>query len=59
MVKFQKAGAIGSPQQISEEGSGSSAKPLDQSAIVVGNAAMQLSNSNQLEATNAAAGDHL
>ena len=35
-----------------------SAKPLDQSAIVVGNAAMQASNSNQLEAiSNAAGGD--
>jgi multiple sugar transport system substrate-binding protein len=55
MIKFQKAGAIGSPQQVSEEGSGSSAKPLDQSAIVVGTAAMQLYNTNQLEATNAAA----
>ena len=34
MVKFQKARAIGSPQQISEE----AAKTLDQSALVVGNA---------------------
>ncbi len=33
MVKAQKAKAIGSPQQISEEGS---PKPLDQSAVVVG-----------------------
>ena len=52
MVKFQKAKAMGTPEQISEE----SAKPLDQSAIVVGDAAMQYYNSNQLEAVSAAAG---
>src|SRR5829696_5945705 len=51
IVKFQKAKAIGTPEQISEE----SAKPLDQSAIVVGTAAMQYYNSNQLEAVSAAA----
>ena len=56
MVKFQKAGAIGSAQQISEEGQGPSAKPLDQSAVVVGKAAMQASNTNQLEAIRAASG---
>jgi multiple sugar transport system substrate-binding protein len=56
MVKFQKAGAIGSAQQISEEGSGSSAKPLAQSALVLGKAALSLSNTNQLEAIDAAAG---
>ena len=56
MVKFQKAGAIGSAQQISEEGQGPSAKPLDQSAVVVGKAAMQSSNTNQLEAIRAASG---
>src|SRR5215207_5929744 len=56
MVKFQKAKALGTPEQISEEGSGPSAKPLDQSALVVGNAAMQYWNSNQLEAISAAAG---
>ena len=50
MVKFQKAKAIGTPEQISEE----AAKPLDQSAIVVGRAAMQMYHSNQLEAVNAA-----
>jgi multiple sugar transport system substrate-binding protein len=55
MVKFQKAGALGTPEQISEEGSGPSAKPLDQSAIVVGKAALGASNSNQLEAISAAA----
>ena len=55
MVKAQKAKAIGTPQQISEE----SPKPLDQSAITVGTAAMQLSNSNQLEAFTAAAGKEL
>jgi multiple sugar transport system substrate-binding protein len=54
MVKFQKAKALGTPEQISEEGSGPSAKPLDQSAIVVGKAALSASNSNQLEAISAA-----
>jgi multiple sugar transport system substrate-binding protein len=54
MVKGVKAKAIGTPEQISEE----QAKPLDQSAIVVGTAAMQYYNSNQLEAvSNAAGGD--
>ena len=52
MVKFQKAKALGTPEQISEE----SAKPLDQSAIVTGRAGMQYYNSNQLEAVSAAAG---
>jgi multiple sugar transport system substrate-binding protein len=52
MVKGQKAKALGSPEQVSEE----SAKPLDQSAIVLGNAAMMYYNSNQLEAVDAAAG---
>jgi multiple sugar transport system substrate-binding protein len=52
MVKFQKAKALGTPEQISEE----QAKPLDQSALVVGTAAMQYWNSNQLEAVSAAAG---
>ena len=51
MVKGQKLKALGSVEQISEE----SAKPLDQSAIVVGRAAMQYYNSNQLEAVRAAA----
>ena len=53
MVKGQKAKALGSVEQISEE----SAKPLDQSAIVVGKAAMHYYNSNQLEAVRAAAGN--
>jgi multiple sugar transport system substrate-binding protein len=52
MVKFQKAKALGTVEQISEE----QAKPLDQSALVVGTAAMQYWNSNQLEAVSAAAG---
>jgi multiple sugar transport system substrate-binding protein len=56
MVKFEKAKAIGTSQQISEEGQGPSAKPLDQSAVVVSKAAMQVYNSNQLEAVNAASG---
>jgi multiple sugar transport system substrate-binding protein len=55
MVKFQKAKALGTPEQISEEGSGPSAKPLDQSAIVLGKAALSASNSNQLEAISASA----
>ncbi|HWI01070.1 MAG TPA: extracellular solute-binding protein [Propionibacteriaceae bacterium] len=55
MVKYQKADAIASPQQISEE----SAKPLDQSAVVVGTAAMQYYNSNQLQACRAASGEKL
>src|SRR3954447_5999962 len=57
MVKYQKAGSLGEVQQISQEGSGSSAKPLAQSAFALGNAAMSLSNSNQLEAIDAAAGN--
>src|SRR3954454_8494131 len=51
MVKYQKAKAIASPQEVSEE----SSRPLDQSAVVVGKAAMQYYNSNQLEAVNAVA----
>ena len=53
MVKFQKAKAIASPQEVSEE----STRPLDQSAVVVGKAAMQYYNTNQLEAVNAVAAD--
>jgi multiple sugar transport system substrate-binding protein len=52
LVKGVKAKAFGTPEQISEE----VAKPLDQAALVVGNAAMQYYNSNQLEAVSAAAG---
>ena len=59
MVKFEKAKAIGTAQQISEEGQGPSAKPLAQSAVVVGNAAMQCCNTNQLEAVNAASGKEI
>lgn len=56
MVKSQKAKALGTVNRISEE----SAKPLDQSAIVVGDAAMQVYHSNQLEAvSDAAGGDYL
>jgi multiple sugar transport system substrate-binding protein len=51
-AKFQKAGAVGSPAQISEEAT----KTLDQSALVVGHAAMQVYWSNQIEAVNTAAG---
>ena len=52
MVKYQKAKAIGTPEMTTEE----AAKSLDQSALVVGRAAMQFNNSNQLEAINAASG---
>jgi len=55
MLEFQKAKAIGTAENISEE----AAKPLDQSGLAVGTAAMQLSNSNQLEAYTAAAGKDL
>ena len=55
MVKFQKAKAIGSPEQISEEAS----KALAESALVTGKAAMQYQNTNQLEAANAASGQEL
>jgi multiple sugar transport system substrate-binding protein len=55
MVKGQKAKALGTPEQISEE----IPKPLDQSGLVVGNAAMMYYNSNQLEAVSAAAGGEL
>jgi multiple sugar transport system substrate-binding protein len=54
LVKGVKAKAFGTPEQITEE----VAKPLDQSALVTGKAAMQYYNSNQLEAvSNAAGGD--
>src|SRR5215213_3191346 len=55
MVKGQKAKALGTPEQISEE----SGKPLDQNALVTGRAAMQYMNSNQLEAVNAASGQEM
>ena len=51
MVKFQKGNALGTTEQISEE----SSKELSESAVVVGKAAMQYYNSNQLEAVSAAA----
>jgi multiple sugar transport system substrate-binding protein len=54
LVKGVKAKAFGTPEQITEE----APKPLDQSALVTGKAAMQYYNSNQLEAvSNAAGGD--
>jgi multiple sugar transport system substrate-binding protein len=55
MVKGQKAKALGTPEQISEE----APKVLDQSAIVVGTAAMYASNSNQLQAISDAAGQQM
>jgi multiple sugar transport system substrate-binding protein len=56
LLKGVKAKAFGTPAQISEE----IPKPLDQSAIVVENAALSFYNSNQLEAvSNAAGGDYL
>jgi multiple sugar transport system substrate-binding protein len=55
MVKYQKAKAMGTPSAMTEEAT----KPVDQAAIAVGTAAMQTSNSNQLEALSAAAGTEL
>jgi multiple sugar transport system substrate-binding protein len=55
LLKGQKAKAFGTPEQVSEE----QPKPLDQMAIVVGTAAMQYYNTNQLEAVSAAAGEQL
>ena len=55
MVKGLNAKALGTPEQISEE----AGKPLDQSALVVGTAAIQYWNSNQLEAVSNAAGGEL
>jgi multiple sugar transport system substrate-binding protein len=55
MDKAQKAGAIGTPEQITEE----TAKSLDQSALAVGTGAMQVFWSNQVEALNAASGTEL
>jgi multiple sugar transport system substrate-binding protein len=55
LVKGQKAKGLGTPEKISEE----AGKPLDQYAIVVGTAAMACSNSNQLEAISAAAGQQM
>ena len=51
LVKGSKAKAFGTPEQMSEE----LAKPLDQSSIVVGTAAMYAANSNQLQAHSDAA----
>ena len=53
LLKGVKAKAFGTPEQITEE----LAKPLDQSAIVVGTAAMYVHNSNQLQAVSNAAGE--
>jgi multiple sugar transport system substrate-binding protein len=55
MVKAQKAGAIGTPSQITEE----STKSLDQSTLAVGTGAMQTYWSNQVEALNASSGGKL
>jgi multiple sugar transport system substrate-binding protein len=59
MVKAQKAKAIGSAQQISEEGSSGSGKPIDQAALATGKSAMQYYNSNQLPAVTTATGNDL
>ncbi len=59
MVKAQKAKAIGSAQQISEEGSSGSGKPIDQGATATGKTAMQYYNSNQLPAVTTATGNEL
>jgi multiple sugar transport system substrate-binding protein len=55
LVKGVKAKAFGTPEQMTEE----VAKPLDQSAIVVGTGAMQYQNSNQLLAVSNAAGEKI
>jgi multiple sugar transport system substrate-binding protein len=55
MVRYQDARATGTPSAMTEE----STKPVDQAAIAVGTAAMQVSNSNQVEALDAAAGTNL
>ncbi|GAA1831584.1 ABC transporter substrate-binding protein [Microlunatus capsulatus] len=55
MMRYQDAKAMGTPAAMTEE----STKPVDQAAIAVGSAAMQTSNSNQLEALSAAAGTEL
>ena len=55
LVKGVKAKAFGTPEQITEE----AAKPLDQSAVVVGKAAMHYYNSNQLLALSNAAGEKI
>jgi len=59
MVKAEKAKAIGTAQQISEEGSSGSGKAIDQAALATGKAAMQYYNSNQLPAVSTAAGSEL
>jgi multiple sugar transport system substrate-binding protein len=53
LLKGVKAKAFGTPEQMTEE----LAKPLDQSSIAVGTAAMYGSNSNQLQAMSEAAGE--
>ena len=53
LLKGVKAKAFGTPEQMTEE----LAKPLDQSSIAVGTAAMYGSNSNQLQAHSDAAGE--
>jgi multiple sugar transport system substrate-binding protein len=55
LVKGVKAKAFGTPEQMTEE----LAKPLDQSALVIGTAAMQYQNSNQLLAVSNAAGQKI
>jgi len=55
MVKAQKAGAIGTPANISEE----STKSIDQSTLAVGTGALQVQWSNQIEALDKAAGSDL
>jgi len=59
MVKAEKAKAIGTPQQISEEGSSGSGKAIDLAALATGKTAMQYYNSNQLPAVTTAAGSEL
>ena len=46
MVEYQRPRPSAPPENVSEE----AAKPLDESGLALGKAAMQLSNSNQVEA---------
>jgi len=55
IVAFQKAKAIASPSQITEEAN----KPLDQTALVIGKSAMQMQWSNQIEAVNKSSGGEM
>jgi multiple sugar transport system substrate-binding protein len=55
LVAYEKAKAIPSPSQVTEEAS----KSLDQSSLAVGKSAMQMQWSNQVEAMNKAASQEM